>query len=87
MKEYLKGLNLISSILAEIAVEGNFHELNSLYSETENIKMLRETILTTQFHANALENDLKDIVYKSEVDKIQTQLTGKFWQDRIKLIK
>ena len=49
--------------------------------------MLRETILTTQYHANTLENDLKDIVYSSEVSKIQTQLHGKFWQDRIKQIR
>lgn len=87
MKQYLEGLNLISNILNDIGVEGNYYELNSLYSETENIKMLRETILTTQYHANTLENDLKDIVYTSEVSKIQTQLHGKFWQDRIKQIR
>lgn len=87
MKQYLEGLTLISNILGDIGVEGNYHELNSLYSETENIKMLRETILTTQYHANTLENDLKDIVYTSEVSKIQTQLPGKFWQERIKQIR
>lgn len=44
-------------------------------------------MFTTLYLIKILEEDLKDIVYISEVSKIQTQLPGKFWQERIKQIK
>ena len=41
MKNYLEGLSLINSIFNDIKLEGNYHELGSLYSEAENITMLK----------------------------------------------
>lgn len=49
--------------------------------------MLKETILTTQFHVKELLKDLEDIVYPSELSKIQTQLPGKVWQQKLKAMK
>lgn len=49
--------------------------------------MLRDTILTTQFHVKELLNDLQDIIYPSELSKLQTQLPGKVWVERLRLIK
>lgn len=80
MKKYLDGMILINQVLSDIDSEGNYNELSSLYSQAENIKMLRDTIITVQYLVNVLENDLKEIVYVSEVSKIQVQLSGKFWQ-------
>lgn len=50
MKSFISGVDLITKILKEIELNDNLQELSSLYSETEDIKMLKETIMTTQFH-------------------------------------
>lgn len=87
MKNYLEGLSLINTIFNDIKLEGNYSELASLYSETENIVMLKDTILTTQFHVKELLNDLQDIIYPNALSKLQTHFTGKVWCERMKLIK
>lgn len=58
------------------------NELSSIYSEVEEIRMLKETLLTTQFHLKELINDLGEIVYSSELAKIKCNLPGKVWVER-----
>lgn len=50
MKSFNSGVDLIVKILKEIELNDNLSELSSLYSDTEDIKMLKDTIMTTQFH-------------------------------------
>jgi len=49
--------------------------------------MLKETILTTQFHVKELTNDLELISYASPLARIQIKLPGRVWQERIRSIK
>ena len=41
MKSFISGVDLIVKILKEIELNDNLQELSSLYSETEDIKMLK----------------------------------------------
>jgi signal recognition particle GTPase len=49
--------------------------------------MLKETLLTTQFHLKDLIADLDQITYISPLSKIHVKLPGKFWQDKLKEMK
>jgi len=82
----LAGLELIIKIFEEIEINETVPELSSLYSETEDIKMLKETLLTTQFHLKELINDLDDIVYPNKLSKIKCNLPGKVWVEKGQLI-
>ncbi len=84
MKNYLSGVNLIIQILKEIELNDELQELNCLYSKTEDIKMLKETIMTTQFHLKELCNDLDQITYPTPLSKIHVKLPGKYWQEKLK---
>lgn len=44
--------------------------------------MLKDTLLTTQFHLKELINDLGQIVYTNELAKIKCNLPGKVWVER-----
>ena len=48
--------------------------------------MLRDTIFTTQYHTKILLEDLQNITHPNLLSKIQTRLTGKVWQEKIKSI-
>ena len=45
--------------------------------------MLKETIMTTQFHLKELEKDLQQIAYPSPLSRVHVKLPGKLWQDRL----
>jgi signal recognition particle GTPase len=46
--------------------------------------MLKETVLTTQFHLKELSNDLEQITYSTPLSRIHVKLPGKLWQDKLK---
>jgi len=48
--------------------------------------MLKETLLTTQFHLKELINDLDDIVYANQLGKIKCSLPGRVWVEKSQLI-
>ena len=45
--------------------------------------MLKETIMTTQFHLKELEKDLEQISYPSPLSRVHVKLPGKIWQDKM----
>jgi hypothetical protein len=49
--------------------------------------MLKDTLLTTQFHLKELVNDLQDITYSTPLSRIHVKLPGKLWQDRLKQMR
>lgn len=73
-------------MLEEISINECVAELSSLYSEHEDIKDLKETLLTTQYHLKELINDLNDIVYPNQLSKIKCNLPGKVWVEKAHLI-
>ncbi len=46
--------------------------------------MLKDTILTTQFHLKELANDLADITYTTPLSRVHVKLPGRLWQDKLK---
>lgn len=46
--------------------------------------MLKETVLTAQFHLKELSNDLEQITYPTPLSRIHVKLPGKLWQDKLK---
>ncbi len=87
MRSYLSGVDLVVKILKEIDLNDSVNELNSLYSEVEDIKMLKDTILTTQFHLKELSNDLQQITYPTPLSRVHIKLPGKLWQDKLREMK
>lgn len=49
--------------------------------------MLKDTILTTQFHLKELTNDLSEIVYPTPLSRLHVRLPGRLWQDKLKEMK
>ena len=49
--------------------------------------MLKETLLTTQYHLKELSSDLEQIVYPSPLSRVHVKLPGKLWQDKLKDMK
>jgi hypothetical protein len=84
MRSYLSGVDLIVSLLKEIELNDAIHELNSLYSDVEEIKMLKDTVLTTQFHLKELANDLQQLSYPSPLSRVHVKMPGKLWQDKLR---
>lgn len=84
MRSYLSGLDLVVKILKEIELNDSVQELNSLYSEVEDIKLLKDTVLTTQFHLKELANDLNEITYPTALSRLHVRLPGRLWQDKLK---
>ena len=87
MTKYLSGLEFIVNLYNEIEENESTKELSNLYSDFEEIKMLKDTIVTTQVYAKELIEDLKDIQLSSNLGKIHYRLPGAIWIDRIKIIK
>ena len=46
--------------------------------------MLKDTILTTQFHLKELNNDLQMITYSTPLSRIHVKLSGKLWQEKLR---
>lgn len=46
--------------------------------------MLKDTILTTQFHLKELSNDLQQITYSSPLSRVHVKMPGKLWQDKLR---
>lgn len=46
--------------------------------------MLKDTILTTQFHLKELSNDLQQITYPSPLSRVHVKMPGKLWQDKLR---
>jgi hypothetical protein len=84
MRSYLSGLDFIVKVLREVELGDTLQELNSLYSEVEDIKMLKATILTTQFHLRELANDLQEISYPTPLSRLHVKLPGRLWQDKLR---
>jgi signal recognition particle GTPase len=74
----------VVKILKEIDLSDSIQELSSLYSEVEDIKMLKETVLTTQFHLKELSNDLQLINYPTPLSRVHAKLPGKLWQEKLR---
>lgn len=87
MREYLEGFGILGGILDFISFDQNYNELGNLYSETENIKSLKETIIMMQYRVKELTNDLQEIKYPNTLSRLQTHLPGKVWAEKIKKIK
>lgn len=87
MKSFISGVDLITKILKEVELNDNLQELGSLYSDTDDIRMLKETIMTTQFHLRELQKDLEQITYPSPLSRLHVRLPGKLWQDKLKSMK
>ena len=49
--------------------------------------MLKQTVLTTQFHLKELINDLQLITYSTPLSKIHVKLPGRLWQDKLKQMR
>jgi hypothetical protein len=84
MRSYLSGLDLVVKILKEVELNDAIEQLNSLYSEAEDIKMLKDTVLTTMFHLKELVNDLADISYPTPLSRVHAKLPGRLWQDKLR---
>lgn len=46
--------------------------------------MLKDTVLTTQFHLKELVNDLSDITYPTPLSRVHAKLPGRLWQDKLR---
>lgn len=46
--------------------------------------MLKDTVLTTQFHLKELANDLAEITYPTPLSRVHVKLPGRLWQDKLK---
>lgn len=84
MRSYLSGVDLVVKILKEIELNDSVQELSSLYSEVEDVKMLKDTVVTTQFHLKELALDIQNITYTTPLSRVHVKLPGRLWQDKLK---
>jgi len=87
MQNYREGLKLINEMFKEIEAENLILHLENLNAEREEIKILKNVLLTMQTYIKELQVDLEDIQFSDELKKLQTRLTGTMWRKRIDLIR
>lgn len=87
MQNYLEGLKVISEMFKDIEAENLILHFENLNVEREEIKILKNVLLTMQTYIKELQIDLEDIQFSDELKKLQTRLTGGMWRKRIDLIR
>lgn len=48
------------------------------------MKMLKDTLVTTQFHLKELSLDIQNITYTTPLSRVHVKLPGRLWQDKLK---
>ena len=46
--------------------------------------MLKDTVVTTQFHLKELSLDIQNITYTTPLSRVHVKLPGRLWQDKLK---